>query len=343
MPGFEGFNAAVPGAGLLQPADHTKLAFDGRFWLQLNRYVRDVERLPDQADNVEPELTESTSKLKNAANSFGSPRHLRKLVTENPALLASASPPDSVYGGIVWLMQALGTSANKMVILVETLTAMAGKNGDEIKSGLNDVLAESSMFPAITFMNAFETLTLSLKKYSLKKFESEILAANGELAAPFKAAVSRLSTEQQAVGGLDFEVKSKEKEIGELGFFSSFTDKKEKLEKELNQLRQQLSDTRKKADELRALIAMIEPVRNTESWLAPGLENVSQFLETVGNVWTKLEADMTQLAKQATSTQLEDAEWFKSALGADEAKKQWRAISGACGAFTANALVDIVP
>ena len=328
MKGPLNLNLAVPGRGLLKSGDDSKLAIETSSWMHLNRYVGKVENLPAEFDSGSAASSEALDKVREAVQSFGTPRQLRQLIRTHPDALADKQQPAILYAGIVWLVQRLHASAASVVSTLQSLGKHAGSSED-MKRGLQ-LLGNQAQ----DARNPIGPLIVSLKK-----FKTHILDANSSLSDAFEDSAGALQKAQEAVGGLKVRIESLQKKIDNLGFLSSKKKKKD-LQEQLDNLQQDLGNKSAEAERLRSAFGKLEPILGEGHWLASGVDDLVDCLNTMTKVWTTFGSDVGQLAADASSDQLEDPAWMKKALGLDDAIKQWNTVDRAAKQFTEASLAD---
>ncbi len=259
---------------------------------------------------------------------FGSPRQLRQLLQGHPDALADQQPPAMLYAGIVWLTQRLHESAATVVSNLRSLE-LAG-SGENKRQGLQLLGSQAQ-----GARNRIRPLTVSLTT-----FKHGILDLNRGLSGACKSDATVLQQLQEAAGGLQVRVEGLQEQTRQLGFFGSKT-KKKALEEQLGSLQQELADNSARAERLRTAFAELEPILDEGHWLESGLNDLVDYLDTMTKLWTTFGSGVTQLAADASSAQLEDSAWMKTALGLDDAIKQWNAIDAAAKQFTVESLVDL--
>lgn len=329
-------NLAVPSTALLSVDNAGKLAFETSAWMHLNRYVNRVENLPEVLSGASVSTSEALATLQSEVERFGSPKGLRQLLIKHPDALAAEKPPSLLYASIVWLVQRLHESASYTIValqsLLETLPSLpeTADSGSAVREFLLDLgrKADDARNP------------IANVRTSLESFKSAIMAANNNLAEAYKTDAGLLQQKQERVGALRVQLEGVQKKIDELGFFSS-KQKRTELEQELDNLQKELKDTTVQAEMLRtAAIAALEPILEDGAWLQAGLDDLLGFLDNERKVWTDLGSGLTQLAADASESQLGDLTFLKKALGFDESVQQWNAIDHAAKQFVVNALVD---
>jgi hypothetical protein len=328
MKEFFGLNLAVPSTNILKFDDTSKLAFDTSSWRYLLRYISKVEKLPAEFSGSSVATGEALTKLRSEAGSFGSPKGLRQLLTGNPSLLAHAHPPSMLYAAIVWLAQRLHESAASTVSFLQTL--LDARSGKDVKAGLQELGTNAG--------NAMRIISdLNVR---LSAFKNEIIAANNALSGAYKADTEILQRQQEEVGALQVRVEGVQKKINDLGFLSS-KQKRTGLEQELSDSQQKLKTTVTQSETRRTAIREIESILEDGNWLKSSLDDLMSFLDNLRKVWTDFGSGLTQLAADASDTQLGDLAFVKKALGLDDAIKQWKVIDQAAKQFTVESLVDI--
>ena len=328
MTEFFGLNLAVPSTTILKFDDTSKLAFDTSSWMYRLRYISKVEKLPAEFSGISVATSEALNKLRSVAGSFGSPKGLRQLLTENPSLLADAQPPSMLYAAVVWLTQRLHESAASTVSFLQTL--LESRSGNDVKAGLQELGTNAG--------NVMRTISdLSGR---LSAFKNEIIAANNALSSADKADTELLQRQQEEVGALQVRIEDVQKKIKDLGFFSS-KQRRTELEQELDTLKQELNNAVAQSETHRAAIREIESILEDGNWLKSGLDDLMNFLDNLRKAWTDFGSGLTQLAADASDTQLGDLAFVKKALGLDDAIKQWKVIDQAAKQFTVESLVDI--
>lgn len=321
-------NLAVPSASLLKFDDANKLAFDTSSWIHLNRYISRIENLSVEFSSVSVETGKALTKLRDLAVAFGSPKALRQLLVKNPNVLADSTPPSMLYASIVWLVQKLPQSAASTVSFLQSLLEV--RSGVDVKAGLQELgtTAGKAMRP------------ISDLSVLLSDFKNKIIASNNDLSKACKADADLLHRKQEEVGSLHVRLESVQKQIDELGFFSS-KKKRTELEDELDTLKQEEKDTVAQAEKLRAAVGELESILEDGAWLKSSLDDLLGFLDKLRKVWKTFGSSLTQMAVDASDDQLRDIDFVKKALGLDESIKQWHGIDQAAKQFTVEALVDI--
>ena len=323
-----GLNLAIPSITILKYDDPKKLAFDTSSWTHLLRYISKIENLPTEFKGGSVTTEEALKKLRAKTRSFGSPKELRRMLTENPNLLADVRPPSMLYAAIVWLVQHLHQSVLSNVSFLQSL--QEGKSGNDVKTGLQKLGTNAA--------NARGPIgDLSV---SLSTFKREIIVANNALSEAFKADTDLLHRLQEQAGALSVKIEGVQKKINDLGFFTSKQRRKE-LEQQLSTLKQELNNTVTQSEKHRAAIREIESILEDGNWLKSGLDDLMSFLDNLRKAWTDFGSGLTQLAADASDTQLGDLAFVKKLLGLDDAIKQWKAIDQAAKQFTVESLVDI--
>jgi hypothetical protein len=327
-------NLAVPGARLLKADDDRGLSFVAGSWVHLNTFIDKVESLPADFKGGSEAAGKAFDKLRQAVQSFGSPMALRQLLTGQPDALAKTdgAPSPLPYIQIVWVIQSLHATAGIITSHLRSLAQLAGssnKLSEDVKPVLRELgsATEKGRAPIGPLID------------SLRPFKAEVLSAYNQLSAAYQADADALQKMQESVGGLQVTVVRVQKEIGELGIFSSKAHRVA-LEQQLHSAKQQLQDTSARADQLRAALGQLEPILNEGRWLESGVDDLVEFLGNLRKVLTTFGSALTQLAVDAAAAEIGDAAALGRTLGLDEAIQQWTAIDAAAKQFTVQSLAD---
>jgi hypothetical protein len=323
-------NLAVPSARLLTANGVGKLSFVTGSWVHLNTFINTVEGLPADFESGSEAAGKALNKLRLEARGFGSPKALRQLLVERPDSLAKTDGPPSplLYIQILWLVQRLHQSAGVVSSYLGSLARLEGSSED-VKAALQVLggaieKARSPIGPLID---------------SLKPFKTRILSAYNELSDACKTDADALQKMQESVGGLQVRVESLQKQIDQLGIFSTKADRAQ-LEQQLLSTKQELAGTPTRADKLRAALGGLEPILSEGNWLESGVDDFVDFLGNLRKVLTTFGSGLTQLAVDSVSAQIGDPATLQRTLGLDEAIKQWTAIDEAAKQFTVESLID---
>lgn len=327
-------NKAVPAAGLLQPVDDGRLAFEGGAWSHLCAYFEQVNELPEPLEGVSAETTVALRTLRELARAFGSPSHLRALLTENPDILASAEPPVSVFAGLAWISARLHADAERMVGGLATLASLQydapGENlEDEARAALWDLAKTAA--GAVGRARPVGERTARLV--------GTLPQAHAALQAALETDGEALQELQVEGGRLQQQVTSLNEQIANLSVLTSRT-KRQALTDELEAVQVRLAAGAARAEALRGGLAMLEPLRRESGWLAAALDDICAFIVSHRTVWAEINNGLTEVPTRATAEEVTDPKWMQAALGMPEADRRWRAVEGAGAAFATKALAD---
>jgi hypothetical protein len=327
-------NLAVPSARLVAADDVSKLSFVTGSWLHLNTFINIVEGLPADFKGGSEAAAKALDALRQEAGAFGSPKALRQLLVQRPNALAKTDGPPSplLYIQIVWLAQLLHSSAGFVSSYLKSLAQLAGSS-QNLTEDVKPVLRELG--------GATEKVRTPIGPLidSLKAFKGRILSAYNELSDACKTDAEALQKMQESVGGLQVRVESLQKQIDQLGIFSTKAHRTE-LEQQLVSTNQELGQTSSHADKLRAAIGQLEPILNEGNWLESGVDDFVDFLGDLRKVLTTFGSGLTQLAVDSAKAQIGDPAALRRTLGLDEGIEQWTAIDQAARQFTVDSLVD---
>lgn len=173
---------------------------------------------------------------------------------------------------------------------------------------------------------------------ALTRFKTAILDANAALAAAYTDDANTLRQAQEEVGRFTVKVDTLQKAVARLGFFSG--GKKQELGQELATLQQQKDAISDRSEQLRAALAVVEPIQNEGFWLEPGVNDLVDFLCKLRQVLTTFGSAMTQVAADASDAQLQDTAGMEPVLGKEAAVCKWGAVNKAAERFLLHAIED---
>jgi hypothetical protein len=319
----------LPGTVLLTGADADALALDRPSFTHLKNYLSRVEGLPADFETGSAATAEALNSVRAEVRLFGSPRELRRLLSQRPNALADEYPPPLLYGRIVAVAQRLHESATAVVSILQSLNEPGGSHGDvNTLLQLLGTKADNARAP------------IGPLAESLKTFKGGILAANRKLSAAAKADAEALREMQETVGGLRVRVQNQQEQLDRLGLLTT-RQKRSGIEEQLHQLQRELADVSALAVKRRAALGLLEPIVESGQWLGSGVDDVVDFMETLSKVWTAFGSSVMQLAADSSSAELEDPAGREKALSVDEAVRQWSAIDRAAKEFVEESLVDV--
>lgn len=322
-----GYRQALPYTALRQVGGGSALAFETDAWAHFTAYVARVERLPHEQARDPAHVCVALDKVRREVHRFGSPALLRRLLAEEPDALAAAAPPPMLYGAIVWWMKRLQRSCSAAeTTLTDLLTAETGSS--EMKDGLRFMgslaaHARSQIAPLMAALNGFKV---------------GIIGANTELSLACKGAAAVLQQMQEHVGALQVRIIALESQIAGLSIFSGH--RRHELGERLHMLRVELASQVARADGLRSRLGTLDPIFDDAVWLEPGLGDMIDFLDQSRAAWTSFGSGVSQLAADASESQLADTAWMKQALDHVGAIGRWDALSRAAGDFAVKALEE---
>jgi len=247
-------NLAVPSARLLAADDVGKLSFVTGSWVHLNSFMDKVESLPVDFECGSEAAGKALDALRREAQSFGSPKALRRLVRERPDALAKTDGPPSplLYVQIVWLVQRLHESAGFVGSYLQSLAELTGSSGnltENVKPALQELggAIEKARAPIGPLID------------SLTAFKVRILSAYNDLSGTCKNEADGLQKMQESVGGLQVGVENLQTQIDQLGILSTKA-RRTQLEQQLASTSKELTETSARADKLRAAFSKLEPI-----------------------------------------------------------------------------------
>ncbi len=322
MIGRTGVNVAVPDLALLKWGDEDRLALEAVSWAHLNGYIGAVEALPAGFTSGSAAVDDALARVRAQVARFGSPRQVRAWVRANPDTWAKDPAPPTLLANVVWLVKHLQLSATTVASMLEGIQA-TGASGAAVKERLARLgsVAEEARRPIGPLAAALDS------------FKSEVEAANGRLSNACKALAESLQHLQEDVGAARVRVETSAQEV-EKAWPLGRKQKREKLEA----MRLELAGHEKRAEALRAVVAMLEPILAEGHWLPSGVADLAQFLDRLRKAWTSFGSGVTQLVADGSDAQLEDAAWLAQVLRTEEATKQWSAIARATGRFVGEAI-----
>lgn len=326
MTPFLGVNRAAPMTVLLGRDDAKSLGFATAPWKHLNRYVGAVEALPPGLEGGTAASSGALTTLRSLAEGFGSPKQLRQLILDQPDALTEDQFPSTLYAGLAWLIQHLHQSASSVVAILRNLSS--ARSAGDLRADLQRLGRDAD-----TARRAIGPLLAGLKS-----FQTEIIEANDALSSAYRADADTLRQMQEQLGSLQVRIASLQKQIEQLGILSA--RKKHELERQLDALKQQQQETSTRSENLRVVLAAIEPIQGEGFWLEPGLNDLISFLDQLRLVLTTFGSGMTQLAADASDAQLKDTTRMQTLLGMEASIQQWEAIAGAALQYLTQSTID---
>lgn len=322
------FNPVISSLSLLTLDDKKKLKIDDDSFEHLIHYVDLIHSIPGTFFDGSSPWAKDLAEIRQLTNELGSSNTLLSELSNHPDILENPSNSSALYIQLASVIQQLQQASTSLVSSLKTLQSMDEEtvNSEEVSTLLSQ--------GARAEMNKLNKLMLSFKDLKIK-----LLAANESLDHTLKSEADILSQLNQDIGGLEFTEKKLQKELDDLGFFSS-KSKEKKLKEELENTQTELKEKLSKSDELREMLRQIEAISKEGSWLSVAIDHIVSFLNSLETIWAALDARRSKL----TVFSLNGAEqeprlsWINSAISIKELIEQWELVVAASEKFMAKLL-----
>jgi hypothetical protein len=373
-----------PPKDLKNPAK-TRFILMGEEWLTVQTYVTQALQLPINTANWNERYGDFPAADKNLVTNalgamkdvqslgtrFGNPTTLKKHIIETPDYTMRKTPPDEIYGHIVWLASQIYAKAGTFTGTFKSFKSLldpTGQSEQERAANLRSVLVGRGGLVSDAKDMADKTAEL-LKK--MAKFDTDLTAANGTI-VKYSGQSSQLLASARTIIGQDEDLIKKTQELADaayrkwrdymisaiavsvglfvlsmgllvlpaaiagavLGTLSA---------KARAQYNEYLKEIGKKQENIRKKNLLVYDLGSLNTSALNVSGGIGKFLATfqqIEGTFLDMAGNLSYIANNYTDKQLADMNVVNQALRLDDATKKWHKIGESAQEFTRNSLVD---
>jgi hypothetical protein len=320
-----GATLAVPRAMLGhagEAGDAGALAFETARWTHFTSFLAQVEQLAPDFTGATAGVTVALDQLRRVLQRFGSPARLRQLLAAQPAAASGPRRPAMLYAGIVWWSWQLQGSASGVVLTMRQLAEPAGAHAEA---------ARKASLRRLGALAATGLRQIGPLLVEVNDFKCALLSANGSLAAACADAAALLQSSREAVGALRLQVRTLERQLGRRGRRASH--RTEELLRQHAALRAALARNEAQSARIKTELAALDAIVDAGAWSEAGLGDLLAVMNRLRTAWSRFGSAMTQLALDASATQLASRAWIERTVERDEAICEWDALGRSARRF----------
>lgn len=353
----------------------------GSQWLQLQNYITQALQLPINMGDWNEKYGDFSDKqqvqdclnamvnVHDLAKTFGEPATLKEKIAADPNYIFTPTPPDQIYGHIVWLsgqiQNTAGTFSNTFESLREALsegtaeqraeilkTILTGQGG--LTSSAEDMQQKTAdlMKKLLAFDKEFTAANTTVQEYSGSS--SSILADANKLIGQLQENISetQAAADEAYKKWRDYTIAAITTSVGlmiltgglawpialglGIGLGVAAAAEKKAYNNLMDQVAKYHTDMKKKT----RLVTDLTGLNSSIADIAPAMNEFKTSLETIEGVWLNIGMDLNYIATNYTVNQLGDLTWVMQTLKVLDAQKKWGDISTTAKDFSANSLVS---
>jgi len=353
----------------------------GSQWLQLQNYITQALQLPINMGDWNEKYGDFSDKqqvqdclnamvnVHDLAKTFGEPATLKEKIAADPNYIFTPTPPDQIYGHIVWLsgqiQNTAGTFSNTFESLREALsegtveqraeilkTILMGQGG--LTSSAEDMQQKTAdlMKKLLAFDKEFTAANTTVQEYSGSS--SSILADANKLIGQLQENISetQAAADEAYKKWRDYTIAAITTSVGlmiltgglawpialglGIGLGVAAAAEKKAYNNLMDQVAKYHTDMKKKT----RLVTDLTGLNSSIADIAPAMNEFKTSLETIEGVWLNIGMDLNYIATNYTVNQLGDLTWVMQTLKVLDAQKKWGDISTTAKDFSANSLVS---
>ena len=379
-------SSLAPLSGLIANDDNNRFVLFGNQWLVLQSYIQQALALPiNEGDwndkygqfSKQDLVTDALGVMKDVHDlsaHFGNPHIVKKRISEDGNYLFGKTPPDEIYGHIIWLavqiQNAAGAIKNYLTpekldrllnpdrtpdpqkrarYLTEILTGKGGvqSKADKMKNLTADLLQKMTSFDGQ--MNAANK---DLLEYV--GAESEILADANQTVGDLNAGIKDLQgkADEAMEQWRNYTIAAVASSVGVMiitgglalpiaaGLGGGLGAAAAMAMDVYNDLMADIAKAEVEVAKKTRLVTDLTGFNSQVALVTPAMSSFIQTLEEVEGVWAKVGTNLAYIVNNYSADQLGDLGWFMQTFEIDYAIEKWEKISAVTEEFTQNSLVS---
>lgn len=369
-----------------QPTPPNRFILFGSQWLKLQTYITQALKLPINLGDFKEKYGDFSSAdiqgkiegcikafkdVNGLAGQFGDPTVLKTKIQRDPAYMQSVTPPDEIYGHVVWLsnqiQNAAGTYQYTFGNLAAVLSPSAG-TPEQRAANLKTILTGQGGLASTADDMRNKTNALMQK---LTAFDSKISAANQEIQVYAGASSDLLANVNQIIGKLktsiaetqdaadaaykkwrDYTIAAVTTSVGimilsagllwpvALGLGVGLGVAAEMAKAQYNQLMNDVHDLELDKQKKTLLVTDLSGLNSSVATIAPAMSEFKSSLEVIEGVWNDVGMNLAYIVNNYSVAQLSDLSWVMQAMRIGDAQKKWQDIATTTQQFSQNSLIS---
>jgi hypothetical protein len=367
--------------------ESTLAAEDNRFilftenWLNLQSYISSVLTLPitqgdfttkygDFPTSDKQLITGCVDAMKNVSalsSDFGDPTSIKSKLASDPAYLGSKTPPNEIFGHMIWMASQIQNQASTFSFSFENLqplfTGTPEQNAANLKAlltgpgGLTSTAQTASdqvgelMKKLLAFDTKFTDANKQLQDYTNN--DSAIMEAANKAVADLVTLITKLQGEADDAYKLweDLTISAISVSVGltiisgglllplaavagtALGIAAA------NAKDSYNKLCDEIAKDKAKKKQKSQLVTDLTGLNGMMIKIAPAMTNFKTSLSEIEGVWTGVNNNLLYLVNNYTEAQLGDLNFVMKAMKILDAQAKWQAISNSTQMFVEGSLV----